>query len=66
MAEVKTIWKYGWRIIKDWLQAQLAIITIGMAKIEQVFLPYAQMKNGVTFYDTLRSSKFQALALTDK
>lgn len=57
--------RIGWRIIKDWLQAQLAIITMGMAKIEQVFLPYAQDSQGVTVYEKLREKKFSSLALED-
>ena len=29
----------GWRIIKDWVDAQVALIEIGCAKMEEVFLP---------------------------
>lgn len=43
--------RVGWRIIKDWVEAQLAIIEAGMATTDQVFLPYAQTLNGQTVYE---------------
>lgn len=30
----------GWRIIKDWIEAQGALIEIDMVTIEEVFMPY--------------------------
>lgn len=30
----------GWRIVKDWIEAQCALIEIGMATVEVVFMPY--------------------------
>lgn len=30
----------AWRIIKDWVEAQMAIIEAGQAVMEEVFLPY--------------------------
>ena len=30
----------GWRIIKDWLTSQLALIEIEVARPEEIFLPY--------------------------
>jgi len=30
----------GWRIIKDWVDSQMALIEINVVKFEQVFLPY--------------------------
>ncbi len=32
--------RVGWRILRDWLKAQLALIHIGLASLEEVFLPY--------------------------
>lgn len=32
--------KVGWRIVKDWVEAQLAIVEAELAPIEQVFLSY--------------------------
>ena len=38
--------RVAWRILKDWIEAQLAIIEAGMAELAQVFLPYAQNEIG--------------------
>jgi hypothetical protein len=45
--------RVAWRIIKDWVGAQLAIIEAGQATLAQVFLPYVryQEEGGVTMYD---------------
>lgn len=32
--------KVAWRILKDWLEAQLALVKVGMAALDQVMLPY--------------------------
>lgn len=52
-----------WRIIKDWLGAQLAIVQAEMVDIEQVFLPYAQNSSGETLYEALKSRSFEGLSL---
>jgi hypothetical protein len=38
----------AWRIIKDWAEAQLALVEVSMVTVPQVFLPYAIMKDGRT------------------
>lgn len=55
--------RVAWRIMKDWIQAQLAIVTAEMVDIQQVFLPYAQDSNGVTVYEALKGSSFKGLCL---
>lgn len=40
-----------WRTIKDWVEAQLALINMNQAKTEQVFLPYAVTADGSTLYE---------------
>jgi hypothetical protein len=49
--------RVAWRIIKDWVEAQMAIVETKMVKTEQVFLPYAVQKNGKTLYDNVIESK---------
>jgi hypothetical protein len=41
----------AWRIIKDWVEAQLAIIETRMVTTAQVFLPYAVTNNGQSLYE---------------
>lgn len=55
--------RVAWRILKDWLDAQMALIAAEMVSLEQVFLPYAQNQEGVTLYDALAESRFRGLAL---
>lgn len=43
--------RVAWRILKDWIEAQMALIEVGMVKIHQVFLPYAIMKDGRTVFE---------------
>lgn len=43
----------AWRIIKDWVEAQCALIETQMATTAQVFLPYAIMKDGKTLSETV-------------
>jgi hypothetical protein len=54
--------RVAWRIVKDWIEAQLAIVEAGMAEMTEVFLPYAQGQDGRTMYDALKSGGFKALS----
>jgi hypothetical protein len=35
--------RVAWRVVKDWLEAQLALIEAGLAVVDQVMLPYVQV-----------------------
>ena len=46
--------RVAWRIIKDWVAAQIALIEAEQASMAQVFLPYAIVSDGparITAYD---------------
>lgn len=49
--------KVCWRIIKDWVEAQMAIIESEQADLATVFLPYAIMQNGETVHKNILSEK---------
>ena len=49
--------RVAWRIVKDWVEAQLAIIETRMVKPEQVFLPYAVTNSGETVFERFESGK---------
>lgn len=51
--------RVAWRILKDWLEAQLAIIRTEMVTLDQVMLPY-MVDGDHTLYETYRD---QQLAL---
>lgn len=45
--------RVAWRIAKDWVEAQMALVQARMAQLPQVFLPYMQTDNGKTVYERL-------------
>jgi hypothetical protein len=47
--------RVGWRIIKDWVLAQLAIVEAELASLAEVFIPYAVTKSGSTLYKMLEN-----------
>lgn len=49
--------RVGWRIIKDWLSAQIAIVETEMVSIEQVMLPYLVGPNDQTLYDAFLNNQ---------
>ena len=47
--------RVAWRIVKDWLAAQLAILETEMVTVQQVFLPYFLDGQGRTLYEVYSS-----------
>lgn len=45
--------RVAWRILKDWLEAQLAIIQTEMVTLDQVMLPYMRAQGGQTVYELI-------------
>lgn len=50
--------RVAWRCLKSWVEAQMALIQIGMATMDQIFLPYVLNDEGKTLYEVARDSKF--------
>lgn len=46
------------RICKTWLEAQVTIINLEQAKIEEVFLPYMLVGKDKTLYDNMKENQF--------
>jgi hypothetical protein len=42
--------RVAWRIIKDWVEAQMAILDTQMVKMEEVFFPYMLNGQGQTLF----------------
>ena len=57
--------RVGWRIIKDWLESQLALIFLRMVKVQEIFLPYIVGIDGKTLYETIENKGFQGYLLED-
>jgi hypothetical protein len=49
--------RVAWRIIKDWIDSQMAIVESEQAAMAQVFLPYAEVgKDGLSVYEQFLNS----------
>lgn len=53
--------RVGWRIVRQWLEAQLALVELEMVPLEQIFLSYMQTSDGRTVYERLEESQFKML-----
>ena len=53
--------RVAWRIMKDWCEAQLAIIEAGQAQLAEVFLPYAVTNYGQTLFQLVEAGKMPLL-----
>lgn len=51
--------RVAWRILKDWIEAQLAIIEAELASLPEVFLPYAVTRDGGTLYESISENSEQ-------
>lgn len=54
-------YKTAWANIRDWIDAQMALIDTQQVKIEQVFLPYLLVEEDKTLYEKLKGSEFALL-----
>lgn len=50
--------RVAWRILKDWIEAQMALLDIQMVRLEEIFLPYIETNGGKTIYERLEEKKF--------
>ena len=50
--------RVAWRILKDWVRAQMAILETEMVRMEQIFLPYMVTKDDKTLYEAMVEKKF--------
>lgn len=50
--------KVSWRILKDWVEAQMALLDIEMAKLEEIFMPYIIDRSGQTLFEKLKRQQF--------
>lgn len=50
--------RVAWRILKDWIEAQMALLDINMVQLQEIFLPYIELPDGNTIYQTLEQKQF--------
>ena len=51
-------YRVAWRIIKDWVEAQMSLLETEMVKMEQIFLPYIITRDGQTVYQVMAEKHF--------
>ena len=52
-------YRTAWATLRDWIDAQMALIDWEMVKPEEVFLPYAVNRDGRTYFEVIESQGFQ-------
>lgn len=55
--------KVAWRIVRDWVRAQLALVEAEQATLAEAMLPYAITNTGRTLYEELEARPGALLAL---
>lgn len=55
--------RVAWRVARSWLEAQLAMIKIGLASLDQIMLPYMHVGPDKTLYAAYQDQQ-DVLALT--
>lgn len=54
-------YRTAWRIIKDWVEAQMALLETEMVDFEEVFMPYI-LSGRETLYQALSEGRVKALS----
>lgn len=49
--------RIAWRIVKDWVEAQMAILESEMVQMEEIFLPYMVNNSGQTLFQAYRNNQ---------
>lgn len=51
-------YRVAWRIIKDWVEAQMSLLETEMVRMEEIFLPYVLIGEGRTIYQVIAERHF--------
>ena len=57
--EPEQAYSVAWRNILDWTEAQMALLDIEMARMEEVFLPYMATNGGKTLFEIYDEKGFK-------
>lgn len=49
--------RVAWRIVKDWVEAQMAILESEMVQMDEIFLPYMINRTGQTIFEAYRNNQ---------
>jgi hypothetical protein len=56
----------AWRVVKVWLEAQLAFIEAEMVQLDEVMLPYLRVAEGHTLYAAWQDNELRAITRGDQ
>ena len=52
----------AWKILSDWIEAQMAMIELAQVEVMEVFLPYVyDVTRKQTFFEQIKERKYKAL-----
>ncbi len=51
-------YRTAWANIRDWLDAQMALIDTEQVQIEEVFLPYVVQRDGRSYFEHAKENQF--------
>lgn len=54
--------RVAWRIVKDWVEVQLAFVEANQAQLAEVFLPYVVDRSGKTMFQAFEQQQKQITA----
>ena len=58
--------RVAWRILKDWIEAQMAILDSQMVQMDEIFLPYMIAKDGATTYELYLNNQLRLPEVKDE
>jgi hypothetical protein len=50
--------RVAWRIVKDWIEAQMSMVQTEQAEFTEVFLPYLVDRSGRTLFEVMKDSNY--------
>jgi hypothetical protein len=56
--------RVAWRVARDWLDAQLALVEAGLAALDEAFLPYLLVSSEQTLYQRFAATGLRELEAT--
>lgn len=55
--------RVAWRITRDWIDVQMALVELKTAELQQIFLPYVVTNDGETVYEKFVKHRDKFLSL---
>jgi len=57
-ADEEHAYRVAWRIVKDWVEAQMSLLDTEMVQMDEIFLPYIVTRSGQTVYQIVAERHF--------